>query len=65
MTLIGKNNCGFKNKDGTRITDKNSCYFTKYKWGEDENSYTPEISYYGREGELYDSKRGFYPQYVI
>jgi len=49
----------FNDKSGNRIVDKNGCYFIKYKWGEDDQAYTPEVSYYGKDGELQDGKRGY------
>jgi len=49
----------FKDKVGNRIVDKNGCFFTKYKWGEDNQAYTPEVSFYGKDGELQDGKRGY------
>lgn len=49
----------FKDKAGNRIVDKNGCFFIKYKWGKDNQAFIPEVSFYGKDGELQDGKRGY------
>jgi hypothetical protein len=49
----------FKDKTGNRIVDKNGCFSVKYKWAQDDKAFTPEVSYYGKDGELQDGKRGY------